>query len=89
MRVNETKTGLKNKRRFRLNVRSELLFMFAINGVLTGNVKASVILALVFFAGLLLALLKRCDAAFKYIFSYCIMYGGECLLMMLKKPKLK
>lgn len=36
-----------------------------------------------FFAGLLLVLLKRYNAAFKYVFSYCIMYGGECLLMML------
>lgn len=68
---------------FRLNVRSELLFMFAINGVLIGNVKASVILALVFFVGFLLVLLKRYETAFEYVFSYCIMYGGECLLMML------
>lgn len=67
-----TKTGLKNTRRFRLNVRSELLFMLAINGVLIGNVKASVILALVFFAGLLLALLRRYNTAFRYVCSYCV-----------------
>ena len=83
MEVHETKTELKDTRRFRFNVRSELLFMLAINGVLIGNVKASVILALVFFTGLLLALLKRSNTAFKYVFSYCVMYGGECLLMML------
>lgn len=69
--------------RFRLNVRSELLFMLAINGVLIGNVKAAVILALVLFVGLLLVVLKRYETAFKYVFSYCIMYGGECLLMLL------
>ena len=74
---------LKSSGKFRLNVRSELLFMLAINGVLIGNVKASVILALVFFVGLLLVLLKRSETAFKYVFSYCAMYGGECLLMML------
>ena len=73
----------KDSKKFRLNVRSELLFMLAINGVLIGNVKASVILALVFFVGLLLVLLKRYETAFKYVFSYCAMYGGECLLMML------
>ena len=83
MEVHETKTELKDTRHFRFNVRSELLFMLAINGVLIGNVKASVILALVFFTGLLLALLKRSNTAFKYVFSYCVMYGGECLLMML------
>lgn len=83
MGVNEIKMESKNTRHFRLNVRSELLFMLAINGVLIGNVKASVILALVFFAGVLLVLLKRYDTAFRYVFSYCVMYGGEHLLMML------
>lgn len=73
----------KGSKKFRLNVRSELLFMLAINGVLIGNVKASVILVLVFFVGLLLVLLKRYETAFKYVFSYCVMYGGECLLMLL------
>lgn len=68
---------------FRLNVRSELLFMLAINGVLIGNVKALVILALVFFIGLLLVILKRYETAFKYVLSYCAMYGGERLLMLL------
>ena len=80
--------GMKHNRKvssshFRLNVRSELLFMLAINGVLIGNVKALVILALVFFIGLLLVILKRYETAFKYVLSYCAMYGGECLLMLL------
>ena len=81
MEIHETKS--RREKFFRLNVRSELLFMLAINGVLIGNVKASVILALVLFVGLLLVFLKRYETAFKYVFSYCIMYGGECLLMML------
>lgn len=68
---------------FHLNVRSELLFMLAINGVLIGNVKASVILALVLFIGVLLVFLKQYETAFKYVVSYCAMYGSECLLMML------
>lgn len=81
MEIHETKS--RREPFFRLNVRSELLFMLAINGVLIGNVKASVILALVLFIGLLLVFLKRYETAFKYVVSYCIMYGGECLLMLL------
>lgn len=76
-------TGIENTKKFRLNVRSELLFMLAINGVLIGNVKPSVILALVLFVGILLVLLKQYGSAFKYVLGYCVMYGGEYLLMML------
>lgn len=81
--MGDHETKSRRSSHFRLNVRSELLFMLAINGVLIGNVKASVILVLVFFIGLLLVLLKRCETAFRYVLSYCVMYGGECLLMLL------
>lgn len=76
-------TDKKGKAFFRLNVRSELLFLLSINGVLIGNVKAVVIFALVLFAGLMLVLFERYKTAFKYVLAYCAMFGGEQLLMLL------
>lgn len=76
-------TDEKGMTRFRLDVRSELLFLLAINGVLIGNVKAAVIFALVLFAALLLVAVKRYKTAVKYVFAYCAMYGTEQLLMLL------
>lgn len=77
------KCAFHNQSWFHLNVRSELLFLLAINGVLIGNVKAVVIWALVLFAGILLVLVKRQKTAAKYIMVYGIMWGMEQLLMLL------
>ncbi|MCR5141411.1 MAG: energy-coupling factor transporter transmembrane protein EcfT [Ruminococcus sp.] len=71
------------KRRSRPNVRSELLFLLAINGVLIGNVKPAVIFALVLFSGLLLCLFCRISTAAKYVLTYCLMFSAEHLLMLL------
>ena len=65
------------------DIRSELLFLLAINGVLIGNVKAYVIWALVLFAGILFALMNYPKTALKYILVYGIMWSAEQLLMVI------
>lgn len=83
MRSETNRYAFQNQSWFSLNVRSELLFLLAIHGVLIGNVKAAVIWALVLFAGTLLVLVKRYETAAKYVLTYGIMYGLEQLLMLL------
>lgn len=83
MDAGESKYAFRNQSWFHLNVRSELLFLLAINGVLIGNVKAIVVWALVLFAGILLAFAKRYEIAAKYVATYGIMWGMEQLLMLL------
>ena len=83
MRSETNHYAFQNQSWFSLNVRSELLFLLAIHGVLIGNVKAAVIWALVLFAGTLLVLVKRYETAAKYVLTYGIMCGMEQLLMLL------
>lgn len=83
MKSETNRYAFQNRSWFSLNVRSELLFLLAIHGVLIGNVKAAVIWALVLFAGMLLILVKRYETAAKYVLTYGIMCGMEQLLMLL------
>lgn len=83
MITEESKYAFRNQSWFHLNVRSELLFLLAIHGVLIGNIKAVVIWVLVLFAGLLLILVKRQETAANYIMAYGIMWGMEQLLMLI------
>lgn len=83
MRSETNHYAFQNQSWFSLNVRSELLFLLAIHGVLIGNVKAAVLWALVLFAGILLILVKRYETGAKYVLTYGIMCGMEQLLMLL------
>lgn len=83
MEAMEKTLHMERKKGVRFDIRSQLFFMLAINGVLIGNVKAGVIWALVLFAGTLLALLGRYKTALRYVATYGAMFGGEQLLMLL------
>lgn len=80
--MDEAIQNLGKHKKIWLDIRSELFFLLAINGVLIGNVKSPVIWALVMFTGFLLILMKRPETALKYILVYGGMCSAEQLLML-------